>query len=178
MMKRPTILLTAAIAAGAFAAGCSKQESAQSAPPELPAAVFLAGAPDGAVGVADAKESARAGETVTLRGRIGGTARPFTDGRAVFTIVDLALPSCADNPADTCSTPWDYCCESSADIAAHSATIQFVDADGAPLRARAEGVRGLAPLTEVLVVGKVAETDNRTTLVVNAESVYVAPAGS
>ncbi len=44
----------------------------------------------------------------SLSGRIGGSEKPFVDGLAAFTIVDLKVPYCADD--EGCPTPWDYCC--------------------------------------------------------------------
>jgi hypothetical protein len=140
----------------------------------VPADLFVTDAPEGATGVAAAKGSAKEGERVVLRGRIGGARAPFTAERAVFTVIDPGLPSCADNPEDTCDTPWDYCCEPKERILANAATVQVVDASGAPLKAGLQGAGGLEPLREVVVVGIVARRDDAGAFVVNAEKVYVA----
>lgn len=171
------VLMAAGCVVGAVAlGGCGKGDGAPAAGASLPAEVFLASAPAEPSDIKAAKTSAKRGEPIVLRGRVGGSVNPFTPGRAVFTIVDLSVPSCADNPADACKTPWDYCCEDRSLMTASLATVQIVGADGKPLRVEANGARGLAPLSEVFVVGEVAETDNQSTLVVNATGLYVIPA--
>src|SRR5690606_34806163 len=72
---------------------------------------LLTSAPDAPVDVGAAKQSASEGDTIALRGRIGGRSDPMSADSAVFVVMDPAIPSCADNPGDTCATPWDYCCE-------------------------------------------------------------------
>src|SRR5205085_1318727 len=99
----------------------------------------LSAAPAGDKPVEDVKASAKPGDAVAMRGRIGGGTEPFVEGRAVFTLVGRALPSCSDNMGDACKTPWDYCCETAEDIATHAATVQVVDAAGAPLRLDLKG---------------------------------------
>jgi len=139
----------------------------------LPAGLILAAAPEGSQSVEAAKESAAAGKTITMRGRIGGSLAPFVPGRAVFTLMGDGLESCSDNPDDKCATPWDYCCEQPKDIALHAATVQVLDATGAPLKADLKGRNGIKELSEVVVVGTVAVADGGT-LVVNATGIFVA----
>lgn len=139
----------------------------------LPASLFLASEPEGAKPVNEAKEGAKAGDDVVIRGRIGGSLHPFVDGRAVFTIISPSMKSCADNPDDACKTPWDYCCESKADIATHTATIQVVDAAGAPLKAAVKGQNGVKELSHLVIVGKIAQAEGKV-MVVNATGVFVA----
>ncbi|HYE02657.1 MAG TPA: hypothetical protein VD963_05425 [Phycisphaerales bacterium] len=138
----------------------------------VPASLFLAQAPDAAQPVRAAKAAAKAGDRVVLVGKIGGTEDPFAPERAIFTIVDPAMPTCADNPADSCKTPWDYCCEDPDDVAASSATVQIVGPDGMPLKVTAQNAGGLRPMSTVTVVGTVAQRDEHT-LVVNATGIHV-----
>ena len=49
----------------------------------LPATLFVAAAPTEFVHVFDLKQSAKEGDQVTVRGRIGGSKEPFVVGRAV-----------------------------------------------------------------------------------------------
>ncbi len=79
------------------------EESAVDAP--LPAGMVLASAPDGALGVAAVKRDAKEGDEVVIRGIVGGSREPFVAGRALFTIVDPGLKTCAATPADHCPTP-------------------------------------------------------------------------
>jgi hypothetical protein len=163
---------------------CDKQESKPAAPKPaaagspapgatLPASLFLAAQPADAKPLEDAKKSAKAGDAVTLRGRIGGSEDPFVSGRAVFTLVGPGLKACSDNADDGCKTPWDYCCDTKEEIAAHSATIQVVDAAGAPLKLSVKGQNGLKELSDVIIVGKVAQAEG-SVLVVNASGLYIA----
>jgi hypothetical protein len=165
----------------ALQSGCDKKEANPAATGKptgspvavLPTGLFLTTEPKDAKPVEDAKKAAKPGETIVVRGRVGGSADPFVAGRTVFTIVGPGLKSCAENPGDSCKTPWDYCCESTEDIAAHAATVQVVDAAGAPVKADIKGQSGVKELTDVIVVGKVAQADGKV-LVVNATGIYVA----
>lgn len=157
-------------------------EGNESAPPSsaepvaragLPADFILAAAPSGAKPVEALKGKARVGETVTIQGRVGGAPDPFVEGRAVLTIVGPDIPACSDNPGDMCEMPWDYCCESAEDIAAHSATVQVVDASGALLKAGLSGVGWIRGLSDLIVVGKVAQSDDKV-LVVHAMGISIA----
>ena len=128
--------------------------------------------PAGALPVEEVKKTARVGDTVTISGRVGGSKNPFVDERAVFTLVGPGLPACSDNPDDKCSEPWDYCCESKADIAAHSATIQVVETDGRPAAVGLKGAHGMKELSSVSVVGT-GGTAEGPNLVVNATKIYI-----
>ncbi|MBX3387852.1 MAG: hypothetical protein KF691_00205 [Phycisphaeraceae bacterium] len=151
----------------------SKAPTATS-PAAIPSEAFLAVAPADAKPVKDVKAVAKSGEKVTVVGRIGMGDEPFVKDRAVFTIVDLGVKYCGEETKDSCHTPWDYCCEPSDVLAANSATIQFINGNGQPLRTELNGVHGLKPLTIVSVVGTVAEGTGNS-LVINADSVYVKP---
>lgn len=174
-----TVLTTAlSITLAMSLAGC--KESAPSASADAPSAHahaasdspawLLAELPADAQGVAALKTTAKEGDTVVLRGRIGGSRSPMTPGSAVFTVVDPALPSCADNPDDKCRTPWDYCCEPRDVLTANSATVQLVDAEGNPLAVDAG--EQLSPLDEVVVIGTVAPRPSDSVLIVVATGVH------
>lgn len=168
------------VLAGALT-GCEKAPSAGSgkAPAvatsgvPLPPQLFLASAPADVREIKAAKQGAKVGDTITLRGRIGGSEDPFVGGRAIFTMVDTGMPACADNPEDKCKTPWDYCCETTEDVAAALATVQLVGSDGAVLKTDVKGKQGLSPLARIVVVGKVAQADDKGVLVVNASGIFV-----
>lgn len=139
----------------------------------MPSGFFLASAPADAKTVEEVRTGAKAGETVAIKGRVGGSESPFVAGRAVFTLVGPGIPACADAGDDHCQTPWDYCCETPEDIAAHSATIQVVNDTGALLRANLKGDHGLKELDELIVVGKIAQADEKA-LIVHATGIYIA----
>lgn len=138
----------------------------------LPAGLFLTAAPEKGQFVADVKKDAKKGETVQVRGKIGGSMHPFVGGRAVFTIVGNGIRDCSAKDDDHCKTPWDYCCDTRKDIAAQSATIQVVDAAGKPIKLDMKGVQGLKELSDVTVVGTAVVADGKS-LVVQATGVYI-----
>lgn len=141
----------------------------------LPVDLFVEKEPDGAKSPEEVKASAKPGDKIAIRGRIGGSANPFVEGRAVFTLIGAGLKACSDNPDDKCATPWDYCCETAADIARHSAMVQVVDAAGMPLRTGLKGVNGLKELSQVTVEGVVQQAKDKI-LIVNAKAIHVAAA--
>lgn len=139
----------------------------------LPMGLFLTDEPAGAVPVEEAKKTAKVGDTVTVRGRVGGSKEPFVVGRAIFTLVGRGIPACTDVPGHGCRTPWDYCHETRPAIAEHSATIQVVDGAGSVLKESPKGWNGIKGLSELVVVGTVSQTDGDT-LLINATGLYVA----
>ena len=139
----------------------------------LPAGFLLDKAPDAAADVADAKKGLKKGDKVVLKGRVGGSKAPFVKERAVFTVVGRALKACNEIPGDTCKFPWDYCCDPRDQILANSATIQIVDANGAPIRTDIKGRWEIKELSELIIVGTVAEVKGQA-LVVSATGMYVA----
>jgi len=169
-----SILVCAAVVA---LSGCDQSKSDPVAPPPkaaeaeekpaLPADFFVSEAPPGALSVSEARTKAKTGEPIVLSGYIGGRAEPFTEGRALFLVSDVKnAPACEDE----CATPWDACCTPSETIAANSATVQVVDAEGKTLRLDLKGQGGLASGAVVTVVGKVREA-SETILIVDAEGV-------
>jgi predicted hotdog family 3-hydroxylacyl-ACP dehydratase len=170
-----TRLLTAILACAAFLPACGRTETAPTTPPAaiLPAGLFIETEPADAVPVHTAKQSAREGERIVIRGRIGGTREPFVAGRAVMTIVDPGLPTCDERADDDCPTPWDYCCETRADIVASAATVQVSGDNGGPLRADLKNISGLKPGAEVVIVGTVGRTESPTAFLVHAKTIYV-----
>ncbi|HZW10498.1 MAG TPA: hypothetical protein VFF69_11395 [Phycisphaerales bacterium] len=145
-------------------AACNKEETAPETPagqsstgsaPSTQPTWLLASAPEGAVGVQQAKAQAAAGQEIVLRGKIGGRSDAITEGAPVFLVMDTSIPSCADNPEDECETPWDYCCEPEEVKTANMATVQLVDSSGVSLEADLAAA-GIKPLDEVIVIGTVA----------------------
>ena len=180
MFKKPliSILMTLTLA-GIMLPGCKSEGEPPSESPrassqaDLPSGFFLTQEPTAAKTVEDAKKSAKPGDPITLHGRIGGAKDPFVDGRAVFTLMGAGLKPCgAGSAMPDCKTPWDYCCDTSREIAEHSATIQVVDASGAPLRLSIKGRNGIRELSDLIVVGKVMQADGRL-MIVNASGVFV-----
>jgi hypothetical protein len=138
--------------------------------------VFVAEAPKDAKEVAAVKKSAKKGDTVVVKAKVGGRAEPFVKNRAIFMVADRSLKSCDEVPGDTCPRPWDYCCESSESKKANMATVQFTGADGKPLKVGAQAAGGLEPLRLVVIEGVVSEVDDKGTFVIDARKVFVEPA--
>jgi len=171
----PSIVL-AAIAVG----GCSDKPQAggpkPAVPPAasaLPAGLILTEAPKDPQDIVAAKQSAKRGDEIVVRGRIGGRREPFVENRAIFQLVDSSLPTCADNPADSCPTPWDYCCEPKEQVTAKSITVQITGPDGKPLQTDVKGQGGLAPMAKIILRGKVEQKADENVMVVRADGIYV-----
>ncbi len=159
---------------GPTAGGTETAGTAQTPATGLPGGLKLATSPDGeALGVSAAKASAKEGETIVLRGRIGGTFAPFVEGRAAMTIADEAMDSCDSKEGDGCTAPWDYCCETPEDILANTATIQVVGEDGRPLAVSLREL-GAKELATVVVQGTVGPRPDPKVLIVNATGIWVA----
>ncbi len=155
--------------------GCSSEKAETTAElsfAALPAGFLLPTAPEGAKPLIEVKSTAKAGDEVAFECRIGGRSAPFVESRAVMVVIDPSLPSCADNPGDSCPAPWDYCCETKDTLIAATATVQIVDAAGKPILGTLKGNQGLAPLARVTVVGKVKENETGR-FVVNATGVFI-----
>lgn len=180
-MNQRNMIVLAVISAGAMAlgaGGCEKKggsttgkaaPAASTASAVIPASYFVETAPTDAKGIVDVKNAAKAGDQVVMQGRIAGREDPFTAGQASFLMTDMALAVCEDG----CETPWDHCCDDAKEIAAHAATVQLVDDKGVVIKAPANGVHGLAPNAELVVVGTVKSLDDAGNMVVDAKQVYV-----
>lgn len=132
----------------------------------LPAGLFVADAPAGAVGVIAARATAKAGDHVVLLGRIGGSRSPFVSNRAIFTIIDPSLKSCVEmGDDDHCPRPWDYCCEDRKSLTNGMASIEIADTAGKPLAIGLESEGTLKPLMLVVVEGTLQASEGGTLLV-------------
>ncbi len=136
-------------------------------------AFLLAAEPAGATDVIAVRESASDGDDVLIVGRIGGSANPWIDGRAAFSIVDRSLKACSDIEGDQCPQPWDYCCETDK-LPAAMALIKVVDSSGTLVEVDARELLGVAELSTIVVQGK-ADRDEAGNLTVLASGVYVNP---
>ena len=133
---------------------------------------LLTQAPSNSVDVAAAKRSVTEGQTIVIRGRIGGSANPITLESGVLLLMDPAIPPCSDNPSDACVIPWDYCCETPDTKIANTATIQLRDASGTPI---ALTPTDLAPLDTLIIIGTVGPRPNKETLMIYATNIYKEP---
>ncbi|QNN24959.1 hypothetical protein HED60_22665 [Planctomycetales bacterium ZRK34] len=159
--------------------GCGESPSASTSKPaslsaaSLPDSAIAAESPGEATPIAKLKSTAKAGDQVTLRAVVGGRSEPFVKDRAIMLVVDATLPrSCGVEPDDPCKTPWDYCCSASEELMPNLATVQIVDAEGAPLKVDL-GSGPIKPFDTIVVSGSVGDRPDDKTLVVNTSSVYV-----
>lgn len=145
--------------------------STSTAAPATTAQWRLASMPADAQGVKAIKDDAAEGDTVAVRGIIGGRKDALSKDSAFFVMVDPALHNECVSEDDHCATPWDYCCATPEDIQAHSATVQLVDADGNPLEFDLSS-QGVSPLDEVVVVGTVAARPSPQVLTIRATGLH------
>lgn len=171
-----------ALAVLSIVAGCGEKPAQPATPTatgsnpataSLPPGLFVETAPPDAKDVLAVKQALKEGDTVVVRGRIGGSRQPFVDGRAMFTIADLNFPTCADNPADVCKTPWDYCCEPADKKMLNTLTVQVVGAGGEVLRSGLRGEHGLAPMAKVVVAGRISKKQDDKVMVIDAREIHV-----
>ncbi len=141
----------------------------------LPSGLLTETAPADAKSVVEAKSEAKPGETVTLRGRIGGVIKPLSDGAAIAVLADeKAVTACSDMAKDDhCKTPWDYCCEDPDALRAAIATMQIRDTGGKVVRTGLRGLGGLKELSTIIVRGVVDEASEGGALIVNAQEIHV-----
>ena len=155
----------------ALAAACGEPKVSHVEHSTLPEHFYLAQEPAGAVDITGAHASAKDGDSIVVRGVVGGAAEPFVEGLSAFTIVDLALENtCVTNTKDHCETPWDYCCADPASLIKSSATIEVVE-DGALLETTARQFHGLDHLKTVVVQGT-AKRDAQGNLTVLATGLH------
>ncbi len=172
-------LLLVVFASGLWAvAGCT-QESApttstdsSAAAPSIDGSQYLTETePNGAKDVIDVRENSQDGDEVVIVGRIGGSATPWVEGLAAFSIVDGSLDACSDIPGDHCPTPWDYCCATDK-LPTSTALVKVVDDGGDVVKADARELLKVQELSTVVVQGK-AQRDDAGNLTVIASRIYV-----
>ncbi len=172
-IKVACLLITAA----ALLASCKKKEVSAPAPsatsPSTALSKVLKTSPTGeAKSIHLIRATAKAGDEITVSGKIMGNKKPFVEGRSAFILGDPeVLTPCNANPDDDCSTPWDTCCDSKEDKKRGIATIQVVDAEGRVLKESIEGIGGLANLATVTVSGTVAPGSSADLLIINAQAI-------
>ena len=116
----------------------------------------------------------KAGDQVTVKGKIIGAHSVFVDGRASFVMGDPEkLTSCDLREGDSCKFPWDVCCEDSKDITANTLSVQLVDENGMVLKTGLKGKNGLKELALLIVQGTVSPQSSAESMVINATAIQV-----
>lgn len=147
--------------------------SASTSTEALPAGLFATSAPDGAVDILAARQDAKDGDAVVVKGVIAGAMEPIAANRAIMTVADATLATCDKTPGDGCKTPWDACCEPPDQVAAKSVSVQVLGADGRPMKTTLGGATGLAPLKHVVIAGTMRVPQGGGTPVIEAKQIYL-----
>jgi hypothetical protein len=170
-------IVAVASALSVLSIGCSKAPTpvpaAITTAPEQPNELLLKSEPADAKTVIEARKALKDGDDVVVTGRIGGAVDPWVEGRAAFSIVDQTLIPCSERPGDSCTTPWDYCCDTDR-LPQSLATIKFVDGQGKTLSTDARKLLGVKELQIVVVKGK-AKRDDAGNLTVLATGLFAKP---
>jgi hypothetical protein len=160
--------------------GCSQAPApagAEHAPAASRAAAseyLLSTEPPGARGVIEIRKQANDGDEVLVVGRIGGSEKPFVQGRAAFTLVDPSMVACSERSGDSCPTPWDFCCETKEDLARATVMVKVQDAGGKTVAQDADELLGVKPLQTLIVRGR-AKRDADGNLTLLASGVFIRP---
>jgi hypothetical protein len=163
------------------ASGCGKSDDAGAegavADTSLPASLFLAEAPVDVAPISMLKDTVEEGDTVTIRAVVGGAKKAFVAGRAVMTVIDVAVvnPCTADD--DHCPTPWDYCCTPPEERLLHMASVQIVDAENRPLAVDLSTIEQVKPLSTLIIQGTVGPRPDQASLVIHAQGIFVESQG-
>ncbi len=159
-----------------FTLGCGREQGTPSASPDAAASgdkYLLASAPQDAQEVIHLRENAQDEQAVVVAGRIGGSANPWVEGKAAFSIVDSSLKACSDREGDNCARPWDYCCETDL-LPKATVLVKVVDDAGNLVATDARKLLQVKELQTVVVQGK-AKRDEAGNLTVLASGVYLKP---
>jgi hypothetical protein len=125
--------------------------------------------PTPASSVVETKEKVKDGEEVVVHGRV----KDFVKGYAVFIIADTSMKACIDNPEDSCTTPWDYCCNPKEKIQKSVATVHLTNDGTTPIKTEIEGFRGLQRLSSYVTVKGKAKRDEAGNLTIIASNLFI-----
>ena len=175
-MNTKTLPTTAIIAIAIFTISCGSKKTTDTLPSLSGTfdALLSETAPGSAMSVVEARAVAKPGDTIVLRGKVGGKMKPISESVSILVLADeKAITSCDDIPGDGCETPWDYCCEEPSKIASSTATIQVKGEDGKLLRSSLRGAGDLKELSHLIVSGTVDVASTADALIVNANKIHV-----
>lgn len=164
------------VASSLFLTGCGGSNSPTQVGDATPVSFdgskyVLADEPDGAIGVIEARKSAKNGEPIVIVGRIGGATNPWIDGRAAFMLLDASMVLVANgtenSEGEICM---DECC--AAERTGSTTLVKVVDDGGKVLAVDARKLLGVAANDMVVVRGNVSK-DDVGNFVVLADRVHV-----
>ena len=175
-MKLTRILLTCLSALALCSCGEKKTSTSDKSAPttESLQSLILESAPADAQQIFEIRKAAKEGDKVVISGKVMGRKDPFVDGRAIMMIGDPnKITSCDLNHDDACPTPWDVCCDDPDVIKASTLTVQVVDTDGKLVKEGLKGLGGMKELSQLVVVGTVADGSNAENMFINATGFYI-----
>lgn len=175
-MKAAILALLISVSALAMSIGCGTAPDSASYTSGVSADVDstlykLTDEPDGAVGVIEARESAEDGAPLVLIGRIGGSDKPWIDGRAAFTLLDASMSVVAEGEdseegeiciGDCCATERLNC----------TTLVKVVDERGKLVAMDSRQLLGLKE-SDMVVVQGTAKKDESGNFVMLAKGVYI-----
>ena len=175
---KSSLYLVAVASLISLAAGCGS--SASSSPGGAQASArataikgdkyLLAEEPDDAVGVIEARETAGDGDPLVIVGRIGGSDKPWVEGRAAFMLLDASMAVVAEG---TESAEGEVCMgDCCANERAECTTLVKVVDNGTLVAADSRQLLGLKENDFVVVRGK-ASKDESGNFAVLADGVFV-----
>ncbi len=177
-------LMFALVLVAASISGCDRTDeptasasgSPTSAAAALPAGLFLTQSPSAEVAdVAQVVAEGQDGQSVMVRGLVGGRRDPFVANRAVMLLTDVNTMSCHAAGDTGCPTPWDYCCVPREQLQGKTLSVQVSDTDGQPLRTTLQDAGGLKPFAIVVVQGIVRRHADSGLLAIDASRIHVQP---
>lgn len=174
-MNTQFIALLGSVAMVGALVGCGEEAATQSegaTPVSIDRSQFVLGEePDGAVGVIAAKQEAEDGALLVLVGRIGGSERPWIDGRAAFTLIDASMNVVAEgeDSAEDELCAGDCC---ATELLACTTLVKFVDASGRVVPVDSRELLGVDENDMVVVQGK-AKKDETGNFSMLATGIYV-----
>jgi hypothetical protein len=155
-----TVLLASAIAF----AGCANSDAPSAA---VDPRYLLPSEPATSIGVVDFKEQAKAGETVSVIGRVGGGIKPWIEGRAAFLLVDTGAP--LPDPDHKCGPECTHCAQ---ELASATTVVKFVDEEGKTIAIDSRQLLGLKE-EETVVVNGVAKRDDEGNVALMATGIFI-----
>lgn len=168
------VMVIASALATSTGCGTAPASSSQRSTPaaNIDASQFkLAEEPDGAVGVIAARESVEDGAPLVLVGRIGGSAKPWIDGRAAFTLLDASM-SVVDEGEDSEAGELCIgdCCAT--DRLNCTTLVKVVDEQGRLVPIDSRELLGLKE-SDMIVAQGTAKKDDSGNFVMLARSVFI-----
>jgi hypothetical protein len=173
-MRTEFLALLCALAALGICSGCGTAPASQTAmaTANVDAAQFkLAEEPEGAMGVIDALESAEDGAPLVLVGRVGGSANPWIEGRAAFTLIDASMNVVAEGQE---SAQGEICTGDCCATERHKCTtlVKVVNTQGDLVPVDTRELLGLKE-SDMVVLKGTAKRDKTGNFVMLAKGVYV-----